>query len=166
MATSLLTGLLTDTSSFSNAATNPIAMAAASAMLAAGARHGDILRNLMHNKTIPSLKLLGKTLARLRYNPEYDMLSTYVMLEDMEGFGADDVEGTSNFLGATAGGCDAIMTLRELPGGTIKGSFRSIGRDVSKLAKLMGGGGHKKAAGFTVSGRIKETPAGPMIVQV
>ncbi len=164
MATSLLTGLLTDTSSFSNAATNPLAMEAAGAMLSAGARHGDILKHLMHNKTILSLKLWGKMLSRLRYNPAYDMVATYILDEDMAGLETDDVEGASNFLSATVGEADAIMTLRELPGGLIKGSFRSVNRDVSKVAKLLGGGGHKKAAGFTVAGRIAETPDGPIIV--
>ena len=164
MATSLLTGLLTDTSSFSNAATNPLAMHAASAMLSAGARQTDIQNNLMNNKTVLALKLWGKMLDRLHYNATYDVVSTYILEEDMIGFGTDDVEGASNFLSATVGESDAVLTLRQLPGGQIKGSMRSANRDISKIAKLFGGGGHKKAAGFTIDGRIQETENGPVIV--
>jgi ferredoxin len=51
---------------------------------------------------------------------------------------------------------EAIITLTEdgYIKRMIKGSLRSVKRDISKLAKLLGGGGHKKAAGFTVAGRI------------
>lgn len=165
MATSLLTGLLTDTSSFSNAATNPLSLNAASAMLSAGARHNEIIQHLMHDKTVSALKVWGKMLSRLRYNKTYDVVSTYILLEDMIGVPDDVVEGASNFLNSTVSDSDTILTLREIPHGLIKGSFRSVARDISKVAKLFGGGGHKKAAGFTVAGRIQSTPQGPRIVQ-
>jgi len=32
--------------------------------------------------------------------------------------------------------------------------------DVSKLAKLLGGGGHRKAAGFRINGKLVETEEG------
>jgi phosphoesterase RecJ-like protein len=68
------------------------------------------------------------------------------------------------FLNAVTGKTDTILVLRELPNGEIKGSFRSVKRDIAKLAKLLGGGGHKKAAGFTVKGRIEVTNQGPKII--
>jgi nanoRNase/pAp phosphatase (c-di-AMP/oligoRNAs hydrolase) len=46
----------------------------------------------------------------------------------------------------------------------VKGSLRSVTRDVSAIAKKLGGGGHVKASGFTIKGRIKVTPEGPKIV--
>jgi phosphoesterase RecJ-like protein len=64
------------------------------------------------------------------------------------------MEGLSNFLNAVCGNSETILVLRETPERTIKGSLRSIRRDISKLAKFFGGGGHKKASGFTVKGRI------------
>jgi phosphoesterase RecJ-like protein len=47
------------------------------------------------------------------------------------------------------------LILRE-ENGKIKGSFRTTddNYDVGRLASLFGGGGHKKAAGFTISGRL------------
>lgn len=164
MATSLLTGLLTDTGNFSNAGTTPGSMEAAGKMFAAGARHQDIARHLMHNKTIEALKIWGLMLSRLCHHPKLDIVSTYILKDDIKGASADIVEGMANFLNAVAGSVDTIMVLTDFGAGEVKGSFRSAARDVSKLAKLMGGGGHKKAAGFTVKGRIEETPSGPKIV--
>lgn len=164
MATSLLTGLLTDTSSFSNAATNPVTIDAASKLLAAGARHMDIVKHVMHDKTIDSLKIWGTLLSRLSYNAKYDVVSTYLLKSDATNVSTSVIEGVSNFLNAVTQGTDTVLFLCELPNNQIKGSFRSVSRDVSKVARLMGGGGHKKAAGFTVKGRIEETPEGPRIV--
>lgn len=164
IATSLLTGILFDTSSFSNSGTNSKCMEAAGKLLSAGARHQDILKHTLHDKTIPGLKLWGLMLSRLQYNPAYDLVSTYLLEHDIGDFPVELVEGASNFLNAVTGDTDAILVLRELPHGLIKGSMRSVNRDISKVAKLFGGGGHKKASGFTVPGRIQETPNGPQIV--
>jgi phosphoesterase RecJ-like protein len=50
------------------------------------------------------------------------------------------------------------MILKEMPDGQIKGSLRTTKNhiDVSALAKQLGGGGHKKAAGFSLPGTISE----------
>ena len=42
--------------------------------------------------------------------------------------------------------------------GVLKGSFRTPKEevDVAKIARSFGGGGHKKAAGFSVPGRVVE----------
>ncbi|MEO5927797.1 MAG: DHH family phosphoesterase [Patescibacteria group bacterium] len=164
MATSLLTGLLTDTGNFSNAATTSGSMDAASKMFAAGARHTDIAKSLMHNKSVDSLKIWGLVLSRLHHNKKLDIVSTYILKDDLDENSADVADGIANFLNAVTGQTDTIMMLRELPTGEVKGSFRSATRDVSKLAKLLSGGGHKKAAGFTVKGRIEVTKEGPRIV--
>lgn len=164
MATSILTGLLTDTSNFSNAATTTISMEAASKLLAAGARYTDILKNVWQNKSVESLKLWGILLSRLTHNQRYDVVSTYLLMSDVVGISNDVVEGVSNFLNSVAGNIDTTLVLRELPNNHIRGSFRSVKRDVAAVAKLLGGGGHKKAAGFTVKGRIEVTAGGPRII--
>ena len=59
------------------------------------------------------------------------------------------------------------LVLRERGDGTVKGSLRTTDEllDVSKIAKLLGGGGHMKAAGFTVKGRVAETEKGWKIIE-
>jgi len=156
MATSLLTGLCTDTSHFSNSGTNAKAMEAASTCYASGARHTDILKNLVLNKSVASLKIWGKALERLRHVPEYDMAITWFKHEDLEGPGSDEaVEGISNFLSSACSGADVMLVLREKNDGLVKGSMRSIKRDISRLAQQLGGGGHKRASGFAVKGKIE-----------
>ncbi len=163
MATSILTGLLTDTSNFSNAATTKISMEAAGKLLGAGARYTEILRNVWQNKSVDSLKLWGTLLSRLSYSKTYDVATTYMLTSDVIDASADVADGMSNFLQGVVGNIDTVLVLRELPGNLVKGSFRSVARDVSKVAKLLGGGGHKKAAGFTVKGRIEVMPKGVRI---
>jgi len=50
----------------------------------------------------------------------------------------------------------AILVLQELSDNEIKGSLRATqsNLDVSKLARILGGGGHVKAAGFKINGQL------------
>lgn len=157
MATCLLTGLCTDTGNFSNAATHAQAVDAASHLVASGARFQDILTHVWHNQNVDALKLCGLMLSRLQYNPTYDAATTYLLENEAPGGASDLADGMSNFLNAVSSDTDTVLVLRELSGNQVKGSFRSMTRDVASVAKSFGGGGHKKAAGFTVPGRIKVT---------
>lgn len=154
MATSLLTGLCYDTSNFSNPLTSESAMCAASDLVSRGARFTDTLRYLWKNKTFDGLKAWGTVLSRLSYNPTHDIATTYLTEEEAAAVPAEGYDTLINFLAGTLKGVDTIMFLKEYPGNVIRGSFRGHQRDVSKLAKLFGGGGHKGAAGFSVTGRI------------
>jgi phosphoesterase RecJ-like protein len=52
---------------------------------------------------------------------------------------------------------DAVALIRELPDGSHKISLRSRGEvDVEKIARHHGGGGHRNAAGFTMTGDGEE----------
>lgn len=163
MATSLLTGLLTDTGFFSNAATTTGSMEAASHLISSGARHAEIIRSVLHTRNIEGLKLWGLMLSRLHRNRAGNLVSTYLLVSD----GIRDAlmtDGIANFLSSVVGDADTILMLTELPTHEVKGSFRSISRDVMKIAKILGGGGHTKAAAFTIPGRIAVTENGPRIV--
>lgn len=164
MATCLLTGMCTDTSNFSNAATQPVVMEAASELIARGARFQDILKHVWHNRNIDGLRVWGVMLGRLRHHPEQGIITTFIRHSEIPEDSSEAIEGMSNFLNAVTKDADTILVLRELATGEVKGSFRSLTRDVSAIAKCMGGGGHKKAAGFTLSGRLEETDCGPIVV--
>lgn len=164
-ATSLLTGIITDTSFFINASTSTEAMAAAGEMLQAGAEYNKIYRRLFKNKSLFAVGLWGKAFERLSYNTEYGIATTAIKLSDYEGGeGEEAMEGITNYLCATLK-VPIIMALREVAGGKVRGSLRTTTDvDVSALAKAFGGGGHKKAAGFTVEGQLEETEDGWQIV--
>lgn len=164
MATSILTGILTDTNNFSNGATSVGAIDIAGRMIAAGARCRDIRRNIHRGHRVETLKLWGRALERLRVNRTRDIAVTYVRHDDLAGLPDDAASGLSNFISASLGAHESVLVLTENPDGTVKGSIRSSQRDTSVISKLAGGGGHAKASGFTIRGRIEETSAGPKIV--
>ncbi|OGH93860.1 MAG: hypothetical protein A2538_03290 [Candidatus Magasanikbacteria bacterium RIFOXYD2_FULL_41_14] len=156
-ATALLTGIITDTDSFTNAATSVSAMAAASELIATGANLNLINDRNVKNKTVGSLRLWGLVLSRLTKHSD-ELVSTYVKNEDwlIHDVSETESEGIANFLN-NLDSAKAALILKETSDGKIKGSFRTTrdDTDVSAMAKKLGGGGHKKAAGFTVEGTIE-----------
>lgn len=166
MATCLMTGLLTDTSNFSNPATTVKSLEIASELLLKGVSIRDITRRLMRNKPVDALKLWGLALERLRWDAGKRTASTAIFRKDLEAHPVDDehLEGLSNFLNHILQ-ADVVLVLKETADGKVKGSYRSAADvDVAELAKAHGGGGHKKAAGFTVLGSIKEHEEGWKVV--
>lgn len=159
MATSLLTGFITDTDSFTNAATSAEALAAASDLVRHGGNLHTVNDSTIKNKTVESLKLWGTVLSRLKKHEVLNLTYTYITHADLteHNFGEQETEGIANLLNNLDDTTIALI-LKETGDGHIKGSFRTTkeGVDVSELAKKMGGGGHKKAAGFTTKGTIDE----------
>lgn len=158
-ATALLTGIITDTDNFTNSATSHGALRASSELLRAGANLKQIIQWTVKNKTVPALKLWGAALERLACDVALDLTYTYITRADLAKHGASDseAEGIANYL-TNLGGSKITMILKETLDGQIKGSLRTTQDDVdvAAMAKQLGGGGHKKAAGFTVAGTIDE----------
>ncbi|MBI2050577.1 MAG: bifunctional oligoribonuclease/PAP phosphatase NrnA [Parcubacteria group bacterium] len=167
-ATCLLAGVYTDTDAFTNLGTTPESLAVSSELLKLGANFKDLTANTMRNKSLASLKLWGRALERLRLDPKKGIAVTVLRHSDFAECSAepDDAEGVASLLNHLAD-VKMSMLLRELPDGTVKGSLRTTHEliDVSQIAKLMGGGGHAKAAGFTVKGTITETEHGWKIIE-
>lgn len=168
IATCLLTGILTDTGGFSNLGTTFRSLGVAAELLKRGANIAVIADRTQKNKSIGALKLWGIALSRLERNPRSGIVTTVITQEDLRGCDVEEdaTEGIANFLNALED-ANAVLVLREEPGGLIKGSFRTTkpDMDVSRLAQAYGGGGHKKAAGFTVRGRLERTPGGWHVVR-
>ncbi|MFH1252721.1 MAG: DHH family phosphoesterase [Candidatus Uhrbacteria bacterium] len=152
MATCLFSGLVFDTTSFSNDATTATALASASELLLAGARGGEAIRLLLKNRSLPALRLWGVALERLWFHEEYQAVATCITSNDMENFqvSEDEIDGLSNFLQNVVAN-DTICVIRETKDGGVKFSLRTHTGDVAVIARANGGGGHAKAAGFTVS---------------
>jgi len=149
-ATCLLTGLCFDTNAFSNSATNHKAFETASALIIHGARVQDVIRTMFKSRSINALRVWGAALERLFKHPELDYVSTCLTRKDIEENEVtdDEIDGLSNFLNLVTD-TDTLFVLRETASGNVKVSMRSLTRDVSFIAKSFGGGGHKRAAGFT-----------------
>lgn len=163
IATCLLTGICTDTGNFQNLGTTQTCLVAASKLLIYGANLTKIIEATNKNKSVGALKLWGRALSRLKKDEATGLVSTVIRQRDIDECGVDvsAAEGVANFLNSL-GEARATLVLKEEPNGAIRGSYRTTkeGVDVSAMAKRYGGGGHVKAAGFTVQGRLVETATG------
>lgn len=125
IATSLLTGIITETNSFQHAKTTPRAFLKASQLIAQGGRHQEIVRELYKTKSIPILKLWGRALARLRELPELNLIYSLVNYSDIEKTGSkpEDVFGVMKELVANLSGVKFILFLAETSPQEIVGYF-------------------------------------------
>ncbi len=162
MATSLLTGIITDTDNFTNSATNATVIDIAGRLTNLGANFDMIKAYVYKNISIDAFGLWGKMLSRLAHHPQLNVVHTYVTNQDVTDLGlqADDASGMTNFLNMIEEG-HACLIFKETAEGHTKGSFRTTRGDVdvAQMAKHFGGGGHKKAAGFTIEKPIHEAIA-------
>lgn len=156
IATCFLTSLYTDTGGFKHSNTTPRSLEYAALWLAHGARLKKITQNISLNRTVSSLKLWGVALSRIRKN-SFGLVTSVVTQEDMKKANADEIDltGVVNMINSIPGAKAAIL-FSETSDGKIKASLRTESEniDVSKIASLFGGGGHKKASGFTMNGRL------------
>jgi phosphoesterase RecJ-like protein len=157
IATCLLTGLVTDTDNFTNAATTMASLSIASNLISLGGDLNLIKGWMFRDKSVNSLKLWGTVLARLIHHPRLDIVYTYITQEDLEYHDVteDEASGIANFLNSIKEGRAGLL-LKELHDGKVKGSFRTTRDDVDvgEMALALGGGGHQKAAGFTIDGPL------------
>ena len=150
-ATCMLIGISYDTTMFSNSATNSRALEAAAQLVRAGARIQDTIRSLFKNRSIAILRIWGLALERLQQHKQLPVIATYIAQKDLkkDKVSEEEIGSLSNFLGFVSK-TDTIFVMHETSEKGIKVSMRSLTQDVSKMAKKMGGGGHARAAGFTV----------------
>jgi len=157
IATCILNGIFVDTDSFKNPNTSVETLRITSDLLSRGASLRQIADSNLKDKSLVTLKLWGTILARIQKNKKLGIISTAVTNKDLDSCGAnhDDLDGIANFLNSVPDARTSLV-LSERDNNEIKGSLRTLrdNVDVSRLAAILGGGGHKKAAGFTLPGKI------------
>ncbi|MFA5843176.1 MAG: bifunctional oligoribonuclease/PAP phosphatase NrnA [Candidatus Gracilibacteria bacterium] len=157
MATALLMGLYYDTGSFMHSNTTPKIMETAAQLLNRGADMKRIVKALFHTNPIPQLHLWGRVLSRTRISEKRAVVSAATKKDYTEcQADPDHLSGVIDYLNSVPESRFSVL-LSEDQKGNVKGSFRtqSDDVDVSELAALFGGGGHKKAAGFTIKGHLQ-----------
>lgn len=158
----ILTGITTDTNLFSSSNTTAACLEAAVELAKLGGKLQEIVRQTMMNKSVDALKLWGIAFERLHQNSEFDAITTAITRKDLKSLNVseEDLQGLSNFLNAMVEGSDVVLVLTEREGNSVKGSLRSRTRNVAELAQKFGGGGHIKAAGFTIERAYLEEKGG------
>ncbi len=92
LATSLLTGIIAATRSFKTANVTPNSLTLASQLIELGAKRQEIITHLYQTKTINTLKLWGRILARLQSYPQYKLIWSKLNPYDFTESGAQESE--------------------------------------------------------------------------
>lgn len=89
-ATLLLAGMMAKTKSFRGAAVTPRTLSTAAELMAAGARRDQIVDQLYRTRSIPTLKIWGRALARLKFDPITKLAWTVLVRQDFVHAGAKE----------------------------------------------------------------------------
>jgi phosphoesterase RecJ-like protein len=154
VASCLYLTLVTDTGGFRFSNATVAAFEAAASLVREGAHPEQVAQWLYESQPLAVVKLLGEMLRTLEIHEGGRVASGLLTLEMFQQAGADpgDSEGLIDHLRSIAG-VDAVALIRQRDDGTHKVSLRSRGEiDVEKIARHHGGGGHRNAAGFSMTG--------------
>lgn len=158
IAICLLTGIYNDTGAFMHANTNLETFQIAAHLANLDVDISTLTKIMFRTKSIAKLRLWGLILDRLKKN-EKNIASSVVTLEDICKCGAvsEDTGGIIDLIG-TVPDAKFAMLLSEDEQGYVKGSFRTKRDDidVAHVAAKFGGGGHKKASGFRIRGKLQQ----------
>ncbi|MFT7879619.1 MAG: bifunctional oligoribonuclease/PAP phosphatase NrnA [Sulfurimonas sp.] len=149
-ATCFYTALLSDTRYFTTSSVTAEVLDVAKAFVEAGVDPADVSKNFTQRKPLSAFRILQRALESLTLHQEARVASLYVTKEDITASGATvpDMDGIVDY-GKSLATVEIACFVMELEEG-LRISLRSKDADVSKVAKVFGGGGHKVAAGFTV----------------
>ena len=161
IAEALLCALLTDTGSFRYRSVTPRTMEIGAALIRAGAVPDRIAEQVFENKPFAAQKLLGRALESSQRSGDGRIVWAHVTQADFAAFGAtdEDSEGIVNAVRAVRG-AEVSVFLRETPKGRFRVSLRSREPfDVSQVAQVFGGGGHRLASGCVLDGPLADAQA-------
>lgn len=154
----LFTAIATDTGWFRFASVTEKTFAALAKLTAAGAQPARAFSLLYERHSFARLKLRGRILDHATAECDGRLMWTYVAKEDFVSTGANstDTEDAINMLLSVAG-AEAAALFVELEPNSTKVSLRSRTQfDVSAIAEQFGGGGHRAAAGITLSAAMSD----------
>lgn len=151
-ATCLMTGLSTDTGSFKHSNTTAEVFKIASKLMDLGANLYKIANNIYLHNSQSKLKLWGSVLNKIKQDKELGIIFSIVTNEDLISCEAseDDLEGVIDLMNSIPGVKATMLFSQRDKGFKVSLRTESDDVDVSKLAAIFGGGGHVKAAGFSI----------------
>src|SRR5712691_10877570 len=156
IATHIYLAILTDTGSFHYSSISPRTFDICRDALEAGVDPVAVARNVYDSNNMGRLKLFGSVLSAMQIDGSGQIAIVYLDHEMARAAGGtyDDTEGLIN-LPLTVKEIQAVVFFKHVEGDEYRVSMRSKGDiDIGSIAKQFGGGGHKNAAGCTVSGPI------------
>lgn len=164
IATHIYLAVLTDTGSFHHSNISARTFEICRRTVEAGVNPAWMARSVFDSNSFGKLKLIGALLDSMQLEAGGRVAVLYLDDDMLKAAGCtyNDTEGLIN-LPLTAREIQAVLFFKVMDG-EVRVSMRSKGAiDVREIAKAYGGGGHKNAAGFTVSGSYQT--ARPAIVE-
>jgi phosphoesterase RecJ-like protein len=162
MASALYVGLVTDTGKFMYENTNAGTHRIAAELIDAGVEVDDTYRRLYEHVPIEKLRLVARALEGIQHYCGGRLVVAYVTAADYEATGAGEemTEGIIDHLRSVEATKVAALIRDQGDRGRAarKVSLRSSDGDidVSAVARKNGGGGHKRAAGFSTDLELDE----------
>lgn len=156
----LYTGIMTDTGSFRYSNTSSFTLKSASELLKFGINAAQVYRNTYENIPVSDLKLLLKLLQGIEFHCQGKVAGFQIRKELVKGNKpAIDLADLLLSFGRAIKGVEVVALFKENLGDNheVRVNLRSQGNvDVNKIASFFGGGGHRSAAGCTLTGEIKK----------
>lgn len=158
MAQALYTAISTDTGCFRFPNTTAHTYRTAAACADTGADLNTITRDIFETNSFRRLKIQSWIIENAEFLAEGKLALVAIPLEVEQEIGVteDDMDNISGYL-RTIEGVMMAATLRQQADGSVKASVRALpGFDAAAVCAKFGGGGHKGAAGATVSMTMAE----------
>ena len=154
VAEALYLGIVHDTGVFQYSCAGPETFRVAANLLEKGIDGPKIIEDTFYAKSYAQNLVMGRALMESILFLNGTGIASYIRRDVMDfyGVGPKDLEGIVSQLRVTEG-VEVAVFMYELKQNEFKVSLRSKEKiDVSKIAQYFGGGGHKKASGFTMAG--------------
>jgi len=130
----------------------------ASDLMRAGADMHTITKNMYKTRSIEQLKTWGMILDNMKVTSN-NIVVGGITQQELQNCNATTVEtsGVIDFLSVVKDAEFATLLVEDNKG-NIRGSFRTRNSELnlSEMAGVFGGGGHKKASGFSLQGELKK----------
>ena len=156
VASSLMTGLITDTLGFRTSNMTPKALRLAADLMEEGANLPELYRKALVDRSFEAARYWGAGLSKLERDGR--LVWTTLTRNDREkaGYSGRDDADLINIL-ASIKDANVALIFVEQPNESVKVSWRAQpGIDVSPIAVSFGGGGHPAASGAEIPGDLED----------
>ena len=157
IAKALYLGMIHDTGVFQFSNTVPSTLVAASKLIQYNIDFANLIQESFYEKSYKQTKIMADAVLRSQMYLEGRCLLAYMTREDMQRLQANvsDFNGIINRL-KTVRGVDCAVFIYEMEPGNFKVSLRTTDKlDATIVTKKFGGGGHVRAAGCNIQGKLQ-----------
>lgn len=155
LATKLLAGIIAKTNSFRVSNLSPKTLQLASRLVELGARRDEIIQNFYRTRSVETLRLWGRTLARLKSSPEHKLVWSVLGREDFLHAGAANDAELADVIHELIVNCPqadiiALIYEQEPLKNCVLVATRH-GRDASEIGKIFNASGSRQLIKFCLT---------------